>query len=123
MFPNAIAIDLWGYWIKDKARLVEWPRDYSGRNDNVLKDIQAVKTPGHDDSCLTFFVNGKTKFKNKTVEGIIAICGDVFWKKDFPKLEEEPFAENKEVLKKSRELVLKNSDYIIPGHDDVFKSN
>jgi len=120
MFPNAIAIDFWGYWIKDTTKLFNRSEHDSNSKFKILKDIQVLKTPGHDYSCVTFFVNGETIFEGKVVRGVIAICGDVFWKEDFPLLEDEPFATDKSLLKKSRELVLNNSDYIIPGHDDIF---
>ncbi|MFP4645964.1 MAG: MBL fold metallo-hydrolase [Candidatus Woesearchaeota archaeon] len=123
MFPEAIAVDIWGYWIKDRAELVEWPETYSRFEPSFSQDIHIVRTPGHDDSSLTVFVDGETTLDGKQTSGIIAICGDVFWKKDFPSLEDEPFATDTTVLKQSRKLVLDNSDYIIPGHDDMFVAN
>lgn len=121
MFPKAIAVDFWGNWDKEYLYFNEWSNTYSRSKGNFSENIHIVKTPGHDPTCLTFFVKGEAKLNNQKVKGIIGICGDVFWKKNFPKLEEEPFATNKSLLKKSRDLVIKHSDYIIPGHDDLFK--
>ena len=56
----------------------------------------------------------------KTEQGIIAIVGDVFWKKDFP--EKDPYATDKEKLKKSRALVLAKADFIIPGHGKMYET-
>lgn len=121
MFPKAIAVDFWGNWDKEYLYFSDWSNKYSNSKGNFTKNIHIIKTPGHDATCLTFFVKGETNLNNQVVKGIIGICGDVFWKKDFPKLEEEPFATDKPLLLKSRNLVLKYSDYIIPGHDDLFK--
>ena len=121
MFPEAVAVDFWGLWKKDSLYYRQWPKRYSNSEWNFTKNIQIVKTPGHDYTCLTFFVNGESKLKGKKIRGIIGICGDVLWKKNFPKLENEPFATNKALLQKSRKIVIQNSDYIIPGHDDIFK--
>ena len=104
MFPNAKALDYWGIWEKDTVD--DWKEDFTD-------SIKIIKTPGHDRTGITLLV--------KTSEGIIAIVGDVFWKKDLPK--EDPYASNMEKLKKSRELVLEKADFIVPGHDDIYEVN
>jgi len=104
MFPKAKTLEYWGMW--DKNTVEDW-------NEQFTKDIKVIKTPGHDYSSITLFV--------KTEKGIIAICGDVFWKENFPK--DDPYASDKEKLKESRKKVLKIADYIIPGHADMFKVN
>ena len=48
-----------------------------------------------------------------------AICGDVFWKKDFP--ENDPYASDKEKLRDSRKMILELADWVIPGHGKMFK--
>lgn len=55
----------------------------------------------------------------KTDKGIVAICGDVFWKENFP--EDDPYASDKEKLKESRKKVLEIADWVIPGHGKIFK--
>jgi glyoxylase-like metal-dependent hydrolase (beta-lactamase superfamily II) len=58
----------------------------------------------------------------KTDQGKIAICGDVFWKKDYPKTpEDDPYADDRKTLKKTRKKVLEMADYIIPGHGRIFR--
>ncbi|OGZ69553.1 MAG: hypothetical protein A3D44_02545 [Candidatus Staskawiczbacteria bacterium RIFCSPHIGHO2_02_FULL_42_22] len=102
MFPNANVVEYWGIW-----KGVMWlplPEPFS-------KDVRIVKTPGHDYSCLTFLVT--------TADGVVAICGDVFFKKDGPM--PDPFATDTEKLLKSRALVIEKSDWIIPGHAGIYK--
>ncbi len=120
MFPKAIAVDFWGEWRGDALYYRGWFEKYSAEG-NFSKNISIVKTPGHDPTSLTFFVKGELELNNKNLNGVVAICGDVFWKKDFPKIEDEPFATNKKQLSRSRKMILEYADYIIPGHDDVFK--
>lgn len=102
MFPNAKVIEFYGIWNKDK--------DPIKIKNNFTKDIQIIKTPGHADTSLTMLVKAK--------DGIVAICGDVFWKESFPKIDQ--YANDLKALKKSREKVLKLADYIIPGHGKMF---
>lgn len=103
MFPNAKAFDYWGLWHEDK--LDDFKEEFSN-------DIRAIKTSGHNYDGITLLV--------KTKKGTIAICGDVFWKKNYP--ENDPYATDLKKLQKSREIVLKSADYIIPGHGDMFKA-
>ena len=101
MFPNSKALDFWGWWEGDV-----W-RECDGK---ITEDIEMVKTPGHSDGSLTLFI--------KTEKGVVAVCGDVFWKENEP--EEDPFATNLEKLKKSRDLVLERADWVIPGHGPLY---
>ena len=103
MFPNAKALDYWGIW--DKDTVDDWKEDFTD-------SIKIIKTPGHDMTGITLLV--------KTEKGVIAIVGDVFWKENFP--EHDKYATDTEKLKKSRELVLKKADFIIPGHGDIYKT-
>jgi len=70
-----------------------------------------MKTPGHSYDGITLFI--------KTKEGIIAICGDIFWEKNSPK--DDPYAQDKEKLKESRKKILELADWIIPGHGKMWK--
>jgi len=74
-------------------------------------NIKIIKTPGHNFSSITLLV--------KTDKGNVAICGDVFWKENFP--DEDEYADEPKKLKQSRENILKLADYIIPGHADMYK--
>ncbi len=101
MFKKAKVIDYWGWWEGDV-----WNKS----DGKVSNNIKILKTPGHSDDSITFMI--------KTYKGLVAICGDVFWKKDYPK--KDPYVTNSLKLKKSRELILKKADYIIPGHGKIF---
>jgi glyoxylase-like metal-dependent hydrolase (beta-lactamase superfamily II) len=103
MFPNAKALDFYGIWEKDEVS--DW-------NEKFSEDINIIKTPGHDRTCISFLV--------RTDKGTVAIVGDVFWKKDLP--EKDPYASNIEKLKKSRQLVLEKADFIVPGHGDIYEA-
>ncbi len=103
MFPNALTLEYYGLW--NKQTVHDW-------NEHFTEDIRIINTPGHSYDSLTLLV--------KTKKGIIAVCGDVFWKKDYP--EEDMYALDKEELKKSRKLVLKEADWIVPGHANIYKS-
>ena len=102
MFPNAKALDFWGVWEKDTV---------DGWNAQFSENIEIIKTPGHDRTCITLLV--------KTDKGTVAVVGDVFWKENKPK--DDPYASDKEKLEQSRKLVLEKADFIIPGHGDIYE--
>ncbi len=102
MFPKAKTLEYWGLW--DGVAVKDWDEQFTD-------DIKIIKTPGHNYDSLTMLV--------KTKNGIAAICGDVFWKENFP--EDDPYASDKEELKKSREKVLKLADWIVPGHGEMYR--
>ena len=102
MFSKAKILEYFGLW--DGETVEDWQESFTG-------DIQILKTPGHDYTCITLFV--------KTDDGVVAICGDVFWKENSP--ETDPYASDLKKLEHSRELVLKMSHWIIPGHAGMYK--
>ncbi|MDP2736538.1 MAG: MBL fold metallo-hydrolase [bacterium] len=102
MFPEAKTLEFYGLW--DKNMVENWQEQFS-------EDIKIIKTPGHSYDGLTLLV--------KTDSGVVAVCGDVFWKKDFPI--DDVYAADKEKLKQSRKVVLELSDWIIPGHAGMYK--
>ncbi|MBR9704400.1 MBL fold metallo-hydrolase [Candidatus Pacearchaeota archaeon] len=102
MFKDAKTLEYYGLW--DGNKVDDWGEDFS-------KNIKILNTPGHDKTGITLLV--------KTDLGVIAVCGDVFWKKDFPK--KDIYADDIDFLKKSRKKVLELADYIVPGHDDMYK--
>jgi glyoxylase-like metal-dependent hydrolase (beta-lactamase superfamily II) len=102
IFQKARVIEFWGWWEGD------FFGDYE---ENITNDIKIIKTPGHSTDGLTLLVRSK--------DGTVAICGDVFWKEDYPT--DDPYAVDKEKLKESRRKVLEMSDYVIPGHGKMFK--
>jgi len=102
MFPDAKTLEFFGLW--DKNTVSDW-------DENFTEDIKIIKTPGHNYDGITLLV--------KTSKGVVAVCGDVFWKKDYP--ENDPYATDDEKLKESRKKVLQSADYIIPGHAGMYK--
>jgi len=103
MFSRAKTLEYYGLW--DGNRVANWNSQFSD-------EIQIIKTPGHSSDSITLLV--------KTSRGTVAICGDVFWKKDFPA--DDSYASDKEQLEESRKKVLAMSDWVIPGHGEEFKS-
>jgi glyoxylase-like metal-dependent hydrolase (beta-lactamase superfamily II) len=104
MFPKAKTLEYYGLWEKESVQ--DWQEWFS-------ENIQILRTPGHDKTSITFFV--------KTADGIVAVCGDVFWKEDHP--QNDIYASDPIELEKSRDLVLKMADWIIPGHGPMYKVN
>ena len=105
MFPNAKVLEYFGQWIKNTVHA--WPEKFS-------ENIQILKTPGHDYTDITVFATTKN--------GVIAICGDVFWRENYPlNPPDDSYASDFEKLARSRELVTRMSDWIVPGHGPMFK--
>jgi len=107
MFPNAKTLEYYGMWDKDTVE--DW-------SENISTNIKAMHTPGHDYTSLTLFAN--------TNKGVVAVCGDVFWKENYPRdPRDDAFASNPARLKESRQMVCKMADWIIPGHGPMFESD
>jgi glyoxylase-like metal-dependent hydrolase (beta-lactamase superfamily II) len=102
LFPNAKALDYWGLWDRDSVKEV---------GARLSDGVEVVKTPGHSFDGISVFV--------KTRDGVIAVCGDVFWKKDFP--EKDLLATDEKALAESRKLVLGKADWVVPGHENMYK--
>lgn len=103
MFPNAKVLEHFGIW--DKDTVSEWQEQFTDY-------IQILSTPGHDYTCISIFAT--------TNDGVVAICGDVFWKENYP--ENDIYASDPNRLQESRWLVLKMADWVIPGHGPMYKS-
>ena len=103
MFEKAKTLEYFGLW--DKNNVENWKEQFT-------ENIQILRTPGHERPSITLFI--------KTEKGVVAVCGDVFWKENYPK--EDFFAEDQEKLKESRRLVYKMADWVIPGHGPIFKT-
>jgi glyoxylase-like metal-dependent hydrolase (beta-lactamase superfamily II) len=111
MFSNARILEYYGIW--NGNSVVTW-------SEKITENIKAVHTPGHDYSSITLFV--KTGQESQT-PGVVAICGDVFWRKGYMEdVYDDVFASNPEKLKDSRNTVLNMADWIIPGHGSVYKN-
>jgi len=103
MFSDAIAIDYWGLW--EGAKNEKLPEKLS---DN----INFIKTPGHSYDGMTMIA--------KTNDGKIAVVGDLWWSERGPA--QDPYANNLNELKKSREKIPALADFIIPGHGEMFRT-
>jgi len=101
LFPKAKALDYWGYWEKDLM---------TDADEKITDDLSFIRTPGHSDDSITLLV--------KTDKGLIAICGDVFWKENFP--EKDKYATDPKKLEESRKKILETADFVIPGHGEMF---
>jgi glyoxylase-like metal-dependent hydrolase (beta-lactamase superfamily II) len=107
MFQNAKTLEYFGLWNKDAVE--EWTESFS-------PNIKVLHTPGHDYTGITLLVT--------TEDGVIAICGDVFWRENYPhNPHDDPYASNPKQLETSREMILKMSDFVIPGHGGMYKSD
>jgi glyoxylase-like metal-dependent hydrolase (beta-lactamase superfamily II) len=107
MFPNAKTLEYFGLWEEDKVQ--HWKEQFS-------TNIQVLHTPGHDYSGITLFVT--------TADGVVAICGDVFWKENYPMTpQEDAFASNPDKLRESRDMILRMADWIVPGHGPIYKND
>lgn len=104
MFPDADILEYYGIW-NNEGKETPWKEKFT-------ENIQILKTPGHNETCITLFV--------KTDDGIVAICGDVFWKEDYPEV--DPYASDLKKLENSRELVKNISHWIIPGHGKMYRT-
>ncbi len=106
MFPKAKVLEFFGLW--EKNAIKHWDEQFS-------PNIKILRTPGHDYTDITIFVT--------TEDGIVAICGDIFWKENYPiDPKDDPFASDYEKLKESRHIILRMADLVIPGHGAMFKS-
>ncbi len=105
MFSKAKILDYAGLW-NQEGGMEDWQERFT-------ENIQIIKTPGHDYTSLTLFV--------KTDDGVVAICGDVFWKENYPEV--DPYASDLKKLDQSRKLVVQMSQWIIPGHGSMYKTH
>jgi glyoxylase-like metal-dependent hydrolase (beta-lactamase superfamily II) len=103
MFKNAKTLEFLGLWEGNKVE--KW-------NQQFTPNIQILKTSGHDYTSISILV--------KTNIGIVAICGDVFWRENSPK--DDIYAYNRDKLETSRNLILKMADWVIPGHGPIFRA-
>lgn len=108
MFANAKSLSFDGWYDGDL-----W-KECDG---NISENIELIKTPGHSDDSMTLLV--KTEIDGRSA--VVAVCGDVFWQEGLPEIDK--FANNPGKLKKSRKKILYLADYIIPGHNGMFKVN
>jgi len=112
MFPNAKTLEYFGLW--DKESVQDWTEDFTS-------NIKVIRTPGHDYTGISIIV--KTGPESE-YPGVVAICGDVFWKENYPLTpSDDAYASDYEKLENSRNLILKMADWIIPGHAGIYKND
>ncbi len=102
MFLKAKTVEYYGIW--DGQKVLD-------RNEQFSDGIKIIETPGHNYDGLSLLV--------KTDLGEVAIVGDVFWKKDYPK--DDPYASDKDKLAQSRKKILELADYVVPGHGGMYQ--
>lgn len=116
LFPNTEVIDGTMVWREDEE--IPYEKYIPGT------DIEVLQTPGHASEFSSLFINTEDM-------GVVAISQDVFWWEDGNQKSEtvedlmnanDPFANDLDALKASRELVLSKADWIIPGHGKIFKN-
>jgi glyoxylase-like metal-dependent hydrolase (beta-lactamase superfamily II) len=111
MFPNAKALEYSGIWDKDTVE--SWSEDFS-------PNVKILRTPGHMHHAITLLV---TTDSDSDYPGVVAVCGDVFWKENYPEdPADDPFAFNSEELQHSREEIVKMADWIVPGHGPIYRT-
>lgn len=104
LFKNATFLDAVSEYKKDKFSL--------RMKKQISPNVKLVRTPGHTADSCTVLV--------KTSKGVIAVAGDLFW---FSRKEniDKGFVEDGKAFKKNREKILKISDWVVPGHSDIFR--
>lgn len=106
MFPKAKIIEFYGVW--DGEVVVPWSENFS-------ENIKIMVTPGHDSTSISILAT--------TYEGVVAICGDVFWKENYPEDPyEDTYADNYDKLIESRKKILETADWVVPGHGGIYRT-
>jgi len=116
LFPNHDILDSDMIWREDKEIF------YKGVIPGT--EIEIIKTPGHTSEHASLIVKTKEY-------GTVCIAQDLFWWEDGKQKSDtvkdlidlkDPYANDYEALKKSREKILKIANWIIPGHGKMFKN-
>ncbi len=103
LFPNAAVHDHWAVYRGDA-----WDsRECEGAE--LSPSVRLIRTPGHSTEDLSTVIG--------TPEGI-AVATHLWWTAEGPA--DDPYAPDREVLRRSRERVLALADVIIPGHGAPF---
>lgn len=115
IFENAKLVTFDTNLLYDNDLMTEFDKHALG------KDVEILKTPGHVSEHLSLIIN--------TQKGKVTLAGDVFWwakgEKQIVDINKRDNSQSMELdMKKliaSREKLLKNADFIIPGHGKMFK--
>jgi glyoxylase-like metal-dependent hydrolase (beta-lactamase superfamily II) len=104
LFPNAEVHDHWAVYRGD-----EWDsRECEGAQ--LSSSVRLIRTPGHAAEELSTVVG--------TAEGIV-VATHLWWTAEGPA--DDPYAPDREQLRRSRERVLAIADVIVPGHGAPFR--
>ena len=104
LFPAAAVHDHWAVYRGD-----DWEsRECDGAE--VSASVRLIRTPGHSAEDLSTLIG--------TPDGI-AVATHLWWTADGPA--DDPYAPDRELLRRSRERVLGLADLIIPGHGAPFR--
>lgn len=103
LFPEAAVLDYWGLWKGTHLSENRKEREFS-------KNVRILFTPGHCLESITLLVT--------TAEGIVAVCGDVFWDEHGP--EKDNYANDPATLERTRARLRELADSIVPGHGKSF---
>jgi len=104
MFPNAKVIDVDSIYYKDTW--LEHERNY-----RITDEIAVIPTPGHTMEDATLLV--------RTEEGVVAFT-HAWWREDLTPAN-DPLAEDRRLLKKSRQKIMDSADFIVPSHGGMKK--
>lgn len=83
--------------------------DRTAEGFQVSPSVSLIQTPGHSEQDVTTLV--------QTGEGVVAFL-HLWWAEDGPA--DDPYAPDRDVLRKSRERVLDLASIIVPGHGPRF---
>jgi glyoxylase-like metal-dependent hydrolase (beta-lactamase superfamily II) len=104
LFPAAAVHDHWAVYRGD-----DWEsRECEGAEASA--SVRLIRTPGHSAEDLSTLIG--------TPDGI-AVATHLWWTADGPA--DDPYAPDRELLRRSRERVLGLADLIIPGHGAPFR--
>lgn len=103
LFPNARIHDHWATYEGDL-----WI-DRPAEGFEVSRSVRLIETPGHTPQDITTLVSAD--------EGVVAFT-HLWWMAEGPA--DDPFADDRELLRTSRERVLGLASAIVPGHGPRF---
>ncbi len=104
MFPNAKLVD--AFSVYDRERWIDHDDEFV-----VAPSIRVLRTPGHSSWDASLLIDN-------TAKGTIAIT-HTWWHSDMTP-EVDPFADDQTALEESRDRLLREADWIIPGHGAGF---
>ncbi|MEO1006995.1 MAG: MBL fold metallo-hydrolase [Planctomycetota bacterium] len=105
MFPRAAVVDFWGVYQDD---LWEDHPDHF----EIAPGVRVVRTPGHTHEDASLLIEAS--------DGTYAITH--LWWNEQMQPEVDPLAEDAEAMEVHRDMILREADWIIPGHGRMFRN-